>query len=548
MYANHPSHMSGRYYYVAAWYTVRQPTMNTFDRDSLRVGPMAAKRDTQEQVPQNERKMETKEKKEITFLDYAMETSTIQGLAKMWAVPLVFLKVMWLLLLLVASGMMIYQLVQLFQQYFQRHIKTEVSLAFSPLPLPAVTICNTNMVRLSQASKLSCFLQDALGVPKNPACSHDNISLTNTDVPNFGCAGNCEGNLDSTALYQYYLEIGLANTSRQLLKEVGHQPKDMILNCSITGIDCVYQDFTHSLSYDYGNCYTLSRPNYKSTTSGPLQGLFLQLNIESDEYLSTEESGYGLRVILHEDGTRPNPTNEGFTVAAGSEVFVAIRMVNVNSQGPPYGSCDNGKEYKQKTDNTYTIGGCRDLCFRTAILQNCSCVPLQDDFALLLNDSFCSSDQEYDCMSSFYTNYFNGLNNGNDSCACSKPCSESAYQASVTSRPWPLLEEVRQYEGQACDFNPDSPKCDYKDQSFTVDTYELRRSSFMRLQVYYDRLNYEIIAEKPAYEVERFLSDIGGTLGLWIGASVLGLAELLEIVILLLVRCHRANKRHVTST
>ncbi|XP_025110816.1 acid-sensing ion channel 1-like [Pomacea canaliculata] len=71
----------------------------------------------------------------------------------------------------------------------------------------------------------------------------------------------------------------------------------------------------------------------------------------------------------------------------------------------------------------------------------------------------------------------------------------------------------------------------------------------MRLQVYYDSLNYEIITEKPAYEVEQFLADIGGTLGLWIGASVLGLGELLEIVILLLVRCHRAKKRdyHVTS-
>ncbi|XP_025110811.1 degenerin unc-8-like [Pomacea canaliculata] len=342
--------------------------------------------------------------------------------------------------------------------------------------------------------------------------------------------------------------MGLANTSRQLLKEVGHQLDDMILNCAITGRDCSYQNFTHSLSYDYGNCYTLSLPNIKSTRSGPLQGLFLELNIESDEYLSTEESGYGLRVVLHENGTRPNPTNEGFTVPAGSEVFVAIRMVNVNSQGPPYGSCDNGEEYKQKTGNNYTTGGCRDLCIRTTILQNCKCVPLQDDFALLLNDSFCRSDQEYDCMSLFYANYYNGLTNGSDTCTCSRPCSESAYQASVTSRPWPLFKEVAQLEEQACLANSDSPKCDYQGQNFTFDTFELRRSSFMMLQVYYERLNYEIITEKPSYEVERFLSDIGGTLGLWIGASVLVLGELLELVILLLVRCHRASKRHVTST
>ncbi|XP_025110800.1 acid-sensing ion channel 2-like [Pomacea canaliculata] len=414
-------------------------------------------------------------------------------------------------------------------------------------PLPAVTICNANMVRLSQAYKLSCLLQDALGVPNNTDCSHGNIDLN--DVPNFGCVGDCKGKLDNTTINKHYYEMELANTSRQLLKEVGHQSEDMILSCFITGIYCDYRDFTHSLSYYYGNCYTLSRPKLKSTTTGPLEGLFLQLNIESDEYLSTEESGYGLRVVLHENGTRPNPANKGFTVRAGSEVFVAIRMVNVNSQGPPYGSCDNGEEYKQKTGNNYTIEGCRDLCIKTAVLQNCSCVPLQDDFALLLNDSFCRSDEEIDCLDSFSDNYYDGLNNGNDPCACSKPCSESTYQATVTSHPWPLFKEVRKLENQICQVNPHSPKCDYQDQSFTVDTYELRRSSFMRLHVYYDSLNYDIITEKPAYEVERFLSDIGGTLGLWIGASVLGLGELLEIVILLLVRCHRAKKRdyHVTS-
>ena len=43
-------------------------------------------------------------------------------------------------------------------------------------------------------------------------------------------------------------------------------------------------------------------------------------------------------------------------------------------------------------------------------------------------------------------------------------------------------------------------------------------------------------------QLEQFLSDIGGTMGLWVGASVITLMELFYFVIWLIARCLKMDK------
>jgi hypothetical protein len=45
---------------------------------------------------------------------------------------------------------------------------------------------------------------------------------------------------------------------------------------------------------------------------------------------------------------------------------------------------------------------------------------------------------------------------------------------------------------------------------------------------------------------ENFVSDIGGQLGLWVGISVLSVAEVLELVVLIIVWC--SSKKGDTKT
>ncbi|XP_064649798.1 uncharacterized protein LOC135501567 [Lineus longissimus] len=55
------------------------------------------------------------------------------------------------------------------------------------------------------------------------------------------------------------------------------------------------------------------------------------------------------------------------------------------------------------------------------------------------------------------------------------------------------------------------------------------RDNFLRIDLYFSELSYELIQQMPAYTIFDLLSDVGGSLGLFIGASVISAFELLDL-------------------
>ncbi|XP_059169932.1 acid-sensing ion channel 1C-like [Physella acuta] len=70
------------------------------------------------------------------------------------------------------------------------------------------------------------------------------------------------------------------------------------------------------------------------------------------------------------------------------------------------------------------------------------------------------------------------------------------------------------------------------------------RYDFLKLNIYFEDLNYERISEQPDYEIIQMFSDVGGTIGLWIGLSLLSLFELLHLIVdvVVLVATHMCRK------
>ncbi|XP_041377194.1 uncharacterized protein LOC121389619 [Gigantopelta aegis] len=69
---------------------------------------------------------------------------------------------------------------------------------------------------------------------------------------------------------------------------------------------------------------------------------------------------------------------------------------------------------------------------------------------------------------------------------------------------------------------------DFVDSSHVDSTFI--RNNFLRLDIFYRELNYEQITQQEAYGVFGLLCDIGGSMGLFVGASVMTIFEIIDLI------------------
>lgn len=62
-----------------------------------------------------------------------------------------------------------------------------------------------------------------------------------------------------------------------------------------------------------------------------------------------------------------------------------------------------------------------------------------------------------------------------------------------------------------------------------INSYEESRKHFISFNIYYDQLVYQLIKEDPYWDAVLLLSNFGGSLGLFVGMSILTFVELIEL-------------------
>ncbi|XP_030637942.1 acid-sensing ion channel 4-B [Chanos chanos] len=400
---------------------------------------------------------------------------------------------LWALALLASLALFLYQAAKSAAAYLEHpHVAALGEEASREMVFPAVTVCNINRFRFSA-------LTDA-----------DIYHLANlTGLPPKNRAGHRPGDLEYPP-----------PDMQDIFNRTGHQLEHMLKSCNFSGQNCSAQDF--SVVYTrYGKCYTFNGNKTaarRTKQRGMGNGLEMMLDIQQDEYLpiwrETNETTLeaGIRVQIHSQDEPPYIHQLGFGVSPGFQTFVSCQEQRLTYLPQPWGNCRATQEQVIPGYDTYSISACRLRCESTMVQKECNCrmvhMPGHADIC---------TPSKTKCVDKALALLQKGTE---DLCPCEMPCNLTRYGKELSMVKIPSRGSAR-----------------YLSRKYHK-TEEYIRDNFLVLDIFFEALSYETIEQKKVYDVAGLLGDIGGQMGLFIGASILTILEILDYI-------YEVGKHHI---
>ena len=468
------------------------------------------------------------------------------------------------------------QMSEVLQRYFSYPKKVTVEVVPSPVPFPSISLCNMRNLDVYVLNVLNRkFIEDYQPI--------NHINTTDDFLREYMKLSAKYGAL----WYEYQEEyphefqevfsrtMYSANIPEHIVSKAAVQVDQFVVNCYLGEYSCDRtRDFVRFFDPYYFNCFTYTSPTDEDAAlSEGIENGWSSILYSGSGILDKNEdirvlpglhesrsavsASEGVRVVIHPPGTIPFPFTEGFDVPPGFSASFGIRPQRIKRIGPPHGNCTN--PYKNATTR-YRVMLCQKMCLQRHVIDICGCkdkslpdVPDMDvkpcRNADHLPDS-CMLNASQECLDIFLQLYdrIMCIRHTKDllvknstiirNCQCFPPCDEIFYDVSYSLSKWPASG----YEGDAAYLDVfyiegflnrfvNTPKyemiLDYLgNQSMRAQVMR----DFARLNVYIADSNVIVTQEQEDYTSTQLVSDIGGQLGLWIGISIITLAEVLELM------------------
>ncbi|GMT02586.1 hypothetical protein PENTCL1PPCAC_24760, partial [Pristionchus entomophagus] len=487
----------------------------------------------------------------VIFQDFSCWTST-HAVPHIGMANRTILGIFWTVILIGCIIGFIYQLRLLIIKYLAYNVNTETKvifdLEFSERPFPAVMICHLNPWKADSISS-SPFLSDMY------------TAYTTAARPNalFGFAAGRTGERQQRAVKMTSLAnehlFSLINKTEYV--DPHYTYNDLVISCSYNVEACNETDWTPKKDPNFGMCYVYNADGEKKTSrAGPLYGLRVVMRTNQNNYLPWTEAA-GIVVSIYNQTDQPYPEVLGFYAPPGTATDMGVRYIRTTRKGAPYGTC----RVSQKADfphykGKYEVESCYRSCLQEQIIKKCGC--FDPTYAYLggtatkscFGDGFDNSTWEassnnMNCIEEIYDSSATTFNMINDCTECTPPCEVQAYTTTVSTAQWPSNEykpaECTAYNQTGQPWllpseDTSEPKCLawYKTHTLLV-------------EIYYERMNYQLLSESAAYTIVNLISDIGGQLGLFLGMSLISILEIIVLALLICWYCatHKSRKREM---
>lgn len=307
----------------------------------------------------------------------------------------------------------------------------------------------------------------------------------------------------------------------EFTNRTGHQLEDILQDCSYRGEKCDMKYFKTTMTR-YGKCYTFNHGEGDATVletlkGGKDNGLELLLNVESDEYLpvwkTTDENtpDMGFKVQIHAQNEPPLINELGFGISPGFQTLVTCKEQRIRYLPKPYGDCiPVDSTFTQGFEtyvNKYSVSACRQTCETKEVAEKCNCRMVHQP--AYNNTKVCNPVDYLRCADPTLDWL---VEKDQDTCLCENPCELIKYSLGTSMLALPS------FYGSTF----------YAEKYNVTDSYVY--DNFLKLNIFFEALNYESISQIPAYDFASLLGDIGGNMGLFIGASILTVIEVFDFI------------------
>ncbi|XP_008564196.1 PREDICTED: acid-sensing ion channel 3 isoform X2 [Galeopterus variegatus] len=419
-------------------------------------------------------------------------------------------RVLWATAVLLSLATFLYQVVERVHYYREFHHQTALDERESHrLTFPAVTLCNINPLRRSRLTPNDLHWAGP--------------TLLGLDPTEHAAFLHALGQPPAPPGFMPSATFDMA----QLYARAGHSLDGMLLDCRYRGQPCGPENFTEVFTR-MGRCYTFNSGAggaelLTTTKGGAGNGLEIMLDVQQEEYLpvwrDVEETPFevGIRVQIHSQEEPPLIDQLGLGVAPGYQTFVSCQQQQLSFLPPPWGDCSSvslDPDFELEPSDPlgapgpspnprspYSLVGCRLVCETRYVARKCGCRMIH----MPGSAPVCSPQQYKDCAHPALDAMLR-----RDACSCPRPCAVTRYAKELSMVRIPSRAAAR-----------------YLARKFNRSEAEIAENVLV-LDIFFEALNYETVEQKKAYEVSELLGDIGGQMGLFIGASLLTILEILD--------------------
>ena len=431
---------------------------------------------------------------------------------------------------LLSSCLSSFLIIQSIMSYFSYPVTTTTrNVSQNKILFPKITICNWHQFTTEFALDFLKQINKDLSPKLNIFDSNDSSEWSSAKFE------------DKLKLFDSIRYAGIArmmskNFSDADKQRLAHSLDEILFKCTFNKKTCYSSDFVRVFNRLYGNCYVFNYDKFSALSlvrAGSTFGLKLDLYINYHENLTlfnSYDGGLGALIRVENNSYLTDFTLDGIRLTPGLETFVSIRPTVNYYLAKPYGDCDfdsNGQFqgfdpqlFNLITSSSYEYSQqlCIDQCLQQETIRVCNCSHTRY-LSLFTQAENCETDT---CTNKIFDEYWLSSKFIMDKClpVCPLECKKSKFKiqtSSIKLTGYKYVDLIRDRRNLSKDFVV---------KKLNTETVG---ESILKVNLFYDSLDYTVSTESPKMSVVDLLSSIGGNLSLFLGVNVFSICEMVEV-------------------